>query len=29
MEHFNKFIYGLIPGLIFPVLFMWVYLNRF
>ena len=29
MEHFNKFIYGLIPGLLLPVLFMWVYLNRF
>lgn len=29
MERFNHFLYGLIPGLILPVLFMWVYLNRF
>lgn len=29
MERFNKFIYGLIPGLILPALFMLVYLNRF
>jgi len=29
MERFNRFIYGFIPGLILPVLFMWVYLNRF
>lgn len=29
MARFNKFLYGFIPGLIFPVLFMWVYLNRF
>ena len=29
MERFNKFIYGLIPGLLLPVLFMWIYLNRF
>lgn len=29
MERFNKFLYGFLPGLIFPVLFMWVYLNRF
>ena len=29
MERFNKFLLGFIPGLIFPVLFMWVYLNRF
>ena len=29
VERFNHFFYGFIPGLIFPVLFMWVYLNRF
>ena len=29
MERFNHFLYGFIPGLLLPVLFMWVYLNRF
>ena len=29
MENFNHFLYGFIPGLMLPVLFMWVYLNRF
>lgn len=29
MARFNKFFYGFIPGLIIPVLFMWVYLNKF
>ena len=29
MERFNHFLYGFVPGLILPVLFMWVYLNRF
>ena len=29
MGRFNHFLYGFIPGLLFPVLFMWVYLNRF
>jgi len=29
VERFNKFLYGFLPGLVFPVLFMWVYLNRF
>ena len=29
MGRFNHFLYGFIPGLILPVLFMWVYLNRF
>ncbi len=29
MKRFNSFLYGLIPGLILPLLFMWVYLNRF
>lgn len=29
MARFNKFIYGFIHGLLLPVIFMWVYLNRF
>ena len=29
MERFNHFFYGFVPGLILPVLFMWIYLNRF
>lgn len=29
MSKFNHFLYGFIPGLIFPILFMWVYLLRF
>ena len=29
MERFNKFLFGLIPGLLLPLLFMGVYLNRF
>ena len=29
LEKANKFIYGLIPGLLLPLLFMWFYLNRF
>ncbi len=29
MKRFNHFLYGLIPGLLIPVLFMWIYLNRF
>jgi len=29
MQRFNHFIYGLIPGLLLPVAFMWLYLNRF
>ena len=29
MERFNKFTYGIIPGLLLPLLFMSVYLNRF
>ena len=29
LEKANKFIYGLIPGLLLPLLFMWIYLNRF
>lgn len=29
MARFNKFLYGFIPGLLLPVIFMWAYLNRF
>jgi hypothetical protein len=29
MERFNKFFYGFIPGLLLPVLFLWVYLYKF
>jgi hypothetical protein len=29
MDRFNHFLYGFVPGLLFPVLFIWVYLNRF
>jgi hypothetical protein len=29
MERFNRFLYGFVPGLLLPVVFMWVYLNRF
>ena len=29
MERFNHFLYGLVPGLLLPVLSMWIYLNRF
>ena len=29
MERFNHFLYGFVPGLVLPVLFMWIYLNRF
>jgi hypothetical protein len=29
MERFNKFFYGFIPGLLFPILFLWIYLNKF
>jgi len=29
LERFNLFLVGFIPGLLFPVLFMWVYLNRY
>ena len=28
MERFNNFFYGLIPGLLLPVLFTWVYFSR-
>lgn len=29
MKRFNLFLYGFIPGLLLPIAFMWVYLNRF
>jgi len=29
MARFNHFLYGLVPGLLLPLAFMWVYLNRF
>jgi len=29
MARFNHFLYGLVPGLLLPLVFMWVYLNRF
>lgn len=29
MKRFNHFIYGFIPGLLIPVGFLWIYLNRF
>lgn len=29
MKRFNHFLYGFVPGLIFPAVFMWVYLLRF
>jgi hypothetical protein len=29
MARFNRFLYGLVPGSLLPLVFMWVYLNRF
>jgi hypothetical protein len=29
MQQFNKFLYGFVPGILLPVAFMWIYLNRF
>ena len=29
MARFNHFLYGFIPGLLLPLAFMWVYLDRF
>ncbi len=29
MKRFNHFLYGLIPGLLLPIGFMWVYLHQF
>lgn len=29
MQRFNRFIYGFIPGILLPVIFLWIYLSRF
>jgi hypothetical protein len=29
MKRYNHFLYGLIPGLLLPIAFMWLYLDRF
>ena len=29
MARFNHFLYGFIPGLFIPIVFLWVYLNKF
>jgi len=29
MKRFDHFLYGFIPGIVLPVVFMWVYLDRF
>jgi len=29
MYKFRKFFYGLIPGLIIPIVFAWIYISRF
>jgi hypothetical protein len=29
MARFNNFLYGFIPGLFIPIVFLWVYLNKF
>ena len=29
LEKFDKFIWGLIPGIILPAIFIWMYLGRF
>jgi hypothetical protein len=29
VKRFDHFLYGFIPGIILPVVFMWVYLDRF
>ena len=29
MQRFNRFIFGFIPGILLPVLFLWIYLSRF
>ncbi|MDD3077833.1 MAG: hypothetical protein PHH37_01855 [Paludibacter sp.] len=29
IEKFNKFLFGFIPGLLLPPLFIWLYLNQF
>lgn len=29
MHRYNRFLYGFIPGILLPVLFLWIYLSRF
>lgn len=29
MYRFNRFFYGFIPGILLPLLFLWLYLSRF
>ncbi|NLO69624.1 MAG: hypothetical protein GX102_01450 [Porphyromonadaceae bacterium] len=29
MSRINHFLYGFIPGILLPILFLWIYLNRF
>jgi hypothetical protein len=29
MKRFDRFLYGFLPGIVLPVVFMWVYLDRF
>lgn len=29
MKRYNKFLYGFVPGLLLPILFMWLYLIKF
>jgi hypothetical protein len=29
MQRFNHFLYGFVPGLLLPIAFLWIYLNRF
>lgn len=29
MYRFNRFLYGFIPGILFPLIFLWIYLSRF
>src|ERR1035437_643568 len=29
MKRFNHFLYGFLPGLLLPIIFIWIYLNRF
>jgi len=29
MKRYNHFLYGFVPGLLLPIAFMWIYLDRF
>ncbi len=29
MYRLNRFLYGFIPGILFPLIFLWIYLSRF